>query len=64
MAMFALGALQLAARSRGNTRRGKRPFIGKRRRRGLTAKAKSDLIWLKSHVGKTAAANYLAKHNI
>jgi len=35
---------------------------GKRRRRGLTAKTKSDLLWLRTHVGRTAAANYLAEH--
>lgn len=38
---------------------------GKRhRRRGLTQKRKSDLLWLRNNIGKTAAANYLSNHSI
>lgn len=33
-----------------------------RRRRGLTARRKADLLWLKANVGRTAAAAYLAQH--
>lgn len=36
----------------------------KRRRKGLTQKMRNDLLWLKQNVGKTAAANYLSRHNL
>lgn len=42
---------------------GRRP--GRRRRtRGLTQKAKNDLMWLRQNIGRTAAANYLSRRGL
>jgi len=53
-------AKKLGSRARTGARMGGR----RRSRKGLTSKRKSDLLWLKNNIGKTAAANYLAKYGV
>lgn len=40
---------------------GKRPR-GRRRRTRLTPRAKDELLWIRNHIGRTAASEYLGSY--
>ena len=61
---LAVKGAKMLAKKRGAKAASARGRGGRRRRVGLTAKRKSDLLWLRNNVGKTAAANYLANHSL